>query len=61
MKIKVKLNWDDNDMVEFWGADEKNLWCVAHADIFWDLDPEKRLTITTEFTKLDVIADHQRE
>ena len=61
MKIKARLNKDDSDIIEFWGDDEKNLWCVSNVDIFWDLDISKRIYLSTDFIRLDVIVDHQGE
>jgi len=58
MKLKLKLNEKDQDMVEFWDEGEECLWCVSHPDIFGDPDTDKRITLTTDFITIDVIKDH---
>ena len=34
MKLNLKRNERDLDMVEVWSEDYKYLWCIIHADAF---------------------------
>ena len=56
MKLNLKRNERDLDMIEVWSEDNKYLWCIIHADAFIDMF-DGYANIPEEFS-VNVTEDH---